>query len=186
LRNSVIKVLKKEKVSGSLLDVGCGPGWFLMDVHRAFPDMSLTGCDLSERMVWHATKNLELKAEIITGDAQNLPFPDNSFDAVTSTLAFHHFPEPVKAITEFHRVLKPSGLMVIEDGRRDCNAFTLGFIRFVTKFIVPKPLRSTNEPLGSLLASFTLDECKQIMEQSPFEKWSVSGGSSQILITARK
>ena len=103
----------KTKPEGSLLDVGCGGGWFLRDVNKKYPHLKLTGCDLSEPMLVYSKNLLGDNATIVKGDAQNLPFQDNSFDYITSTLAFHHFPEPDKAISEFWRVLKPNGF----DGR---------------------------------------------------------------------
>lgn len=178
--------LKSENPTGSLLDVGCGGGWFLRDIHRAFPKLKLTGCDLSERMVGFAKRNLKDRADIFIGDAQNLPFESGTFDVVASTLAFHHFPEPLKALSEFHRILKPSGLMVVSDARRDCSQRAFSFVKFITRRIVPKALRKTNEPLGSLMASFTLEEYNGLMKQTPFHPWRVIGGSFMATLVGRK
>ena len=186
-RCSVVKALKKEKATaGKLLDVGCGPGWFLKDLIKTFQNIDFTGCDLSERMVFHAKNNLSPKVNVVVGDAQNLPFADDSFDIVTSTLAFHHFPQPDKAISEFHRVLKPNGLMVVADARRDCSGFVWSLIGFVTRHIVPKPLRYANEPFGSFQAAMTVDESKAIMQNSAFSNWKVSSNPFVMTIVARK
>ncbi|NTU61294.1 MAG: class I SAM-dependent methyltransferase [Caldiserica bacterium] len=182
----MVKALRKEKVSGKLLDVGCGPGWFLKDLDKVFPSIEFTGCDLSERMVFHARNNLPSKVKVVAGDAQNLPFSDNSFDVVTSTLAFHHFPQPGKVISEFHRVLKPNGLMIVADARRDCNGFIWSLVRFLTKFIVPKALRFANEPMGSFHAALTVDESKTIMEKSAFINWEIKTSPAVMTIIARK
>ena len=187
LRGSVIKALRKENATaGKLLDVGCGPGWFLKDLIKSFQNMDFTGCDLSDRMVFHARNNLPSKVEVVVGDAQNLLFPNNSFDIVTSTLAFHHFPQPDKAISEFHRVLKPKGLMIVTDARRDCSSFVWGLIRFLTRYIVPKPLRFANEPFGSFQAALTIGESKKIMSKSTFSNWKISSSPFLMTIIGRK
>lgn len=186
-RSSVVKAIKKEKATaGKLLDVGCGPGWFLKDLVKTFQNIEFTGCDLSERMVYHAKNNLSPKVNVVVGDAQNLPFPSNSFDIVTSTLAFHHFPQPDKAISEFHRVLKPNGLMIVADARRDCSSFVWCLVGFVTRHIVPKPLRFANEPFGSFQAAMTVDESKEIMNKSTFTGFKISSNPFVMTIIGRK
>lgn len=185
-RKLAMSAVIKAKPEGSLLDVGCGGGWFLRDVNKRYPHLKLTGCDLSEPMLVYSKKLLGVKATIVEGDAQNLPFRDNTFDCVTSTLAFHHFPYPDKSISEFRRVLKPNGLMAVTDFRRDCSSWTRAFLGFVTKYVVPRIMKDTNEPLGSLLAAMTYEECKTIMANSAFTDYKVTGNGWQILITARK
>jgi len=49
------------------------------------------------------------------GDVEHLPFKDSSFHVVTCRFSFHHFPEPLKSISEMARVLKTGGKLVIED-----------------------------------------------------------------------
>lgn len=187
LRSSVIKALEKEgATAGRLLDVGCGPGWFLKDLIKTFRNIDFTGCDLSERMVYHAKNNLSPKVNIVVGDAQNLPFADNSFDIITSTLAFHHFPKPDKAISEFHRVLKPNGVMIVADARRDCSSFVWSMVGFVTRHIVPKPLRFANEPFGSFQAALTVDESKEIMNKSTFTGFKINSNPFVMTIIGRK
>ena len=185
-RRQALLALKGENPSGSLLDVGCGGGWFLKDIHRALPKIALTGCDLSERMVQNAERNLKGKAKIYIGDAQNLPFESGTFDVVTSTLAFHHFPEPLKALTEFYRILKPSGLMVVSDFRRDCAGWFCKLIKFIGRYILPKKFREVNEPLGSIMAAFTLDEYNELMKQTSFHPWEIISNSYQATLVGRK
>ena len=185
-RKLAMSAVIKARPVVSLLDVGCGGGWFLRDVNRKFPHLKLTGCDLSEPMLVYSKNLLRDKATIVRGDAQNLPFSDESFDCVTSTLAFHHFPEPDKAISEFRRVLIPNGLMAVTDFRWDCSSWARAFLGFVTKYVVPRIMKDTNEPLGSLLAAMTLEECKTIMAKSAFTDYKVTANGWQILITARR
>lgn len=62
-----------------------------------------------------AAKQILLNMDFMQGDAEKLPFSDNSFDIVISRLAFHHFPNPKRCFSEMARVLKTGGKMVVID-----------------------------------------------------------------------
>ena len=62
-----------------------------------------------------AAKQILLNMDFVQGDAEKLPFSDNSFDIVISRLAFHHFPNPKRCFSEMARVLKTDGKMVVID-----------------------------------------------------------------------
>lgn len=99
---------------GSLLDIGTGPGWLLVDLHRERPDARLAGVDISPAMVSRARENLAgagcLGAiQIRQAAADSLPFPDGSFDAVVGTGSLHHWRQPARGLDEVYRVLKPGG-----------------------------------------------------------------------------
>jgi ubiquinone/menaquinone biosynthesis C-methylase UbiE len=94
----------------SVLDVGCGQG---VDLARyAMAGASVTGVDLTPRHVELARAHmgsLGLKAEVVEGDAEALPFPDRSFDRVSSNGVLHHTPDMPAALREIRRVLRPGG-----------------------------------------------------------------------------
>jgi ubiquinone/menaquinone biosynthesis C-methylase UbiE len=93
-----------------VLDVGCGQG---IDVYRyALAGAQATGIDLTPRHVELARAHLaamELEAEILEGDAEELPFEDAAFDRVSSNGVLHHTPDMPAALREILRVLKPGG-----------------------------------------------------------------------------
>ena len=93
-----------------VLDVGCGQG---IDVYRyALAGAEATGIDLTPRHVDLARQHLEamgLQAEILQGDAERLPFADDSFDRVSSNGVLHHTPDMPAALSEIRRVLTPGG-----------------------------------------------------------------------------
>jgi ubiquinone/menaquinone biosynthesis C-methylase UbiE len=96
------------------LEIGVGLG----SDHQQLAEAGaiLTGIDLTPRAVGHTQRRFELfglKSELQVGDAENLPFPDASFDAVYSWGVLHHSPDTQKAIQEVHRVLKPGGFAKI-------------------------------------------------------------------------
>jgi ubiquinone/menaquinone biosynthesis C-methylase UbiE len=93
-----------------VLDVGCGQG---IDVAQyAMAGATSTGVDLTPRHVDLARAHLAamgLNANIVRGDAETLPFPDTSFDRVSSNGVLHHTPDLPAALAEIRRVLRPGG-----------------------------------------------------------------------------
>ncbi|MBD2451659.1 methyltransferase domain-containing protein [Nostoc sp. FACHB-152] len=89
-----------------LLDVACGTGW--LSAAAVERQAIVTGLDLAENMVAIARVRCP-QAQFYTGDALDLPFDSNQFEAVVCNLGILHFPEPEKAIAESFRVLKSGG-----------------------------------------------------------------------------
>lgn len=95
-----------------ILDVGCGPGfWVRYFLRQGFKHVS--ACDLTSTAVKLATRSLELfglsGAKIQVGNAEALPFDSGSFDHVNCQGVIHHTPNTAQCVREFHRVLKPGG-----------------------------------------------------------------------------
>jgi ubiquinone/menaquinone biosynthesis C-methylase UbiE len=92
------------------IDVGCGNGAFTeVLIARASP-AAVTGIDPSDGQISYArTRSGAAMAKFQVADAQNLPFPDNSFDAASMALVIAFVPDPVKAAAEMARVVKPGG-----------------------------------------------------------------------------
>jgi len=98
----------------SLLDVGCGTG-FLMELLAKQRSARYCGADLSDGMIRVAKEKRIDGAEFVVSSADKLPYPDESFDVVTCSQSFHHYPYPEKAMQEAKRVLKPGGLYILSD-----------------------------------------------------------------------
>ncbi len=98
-----------------LLDAGCGTGAMLGMFRRDYPDKNYTGVDFSEKMIETAKKKRMEGICFVAGDCENLPFADNSFDAVTCSMSFHHYPNPEKFFLSLHRVLRPGGRLILRD-----------------------------------------------------------------------
>jgi len=99
---------------GKLLEIGCGLGTDLLQFARGGAEV--TGVDLTPVSIELVKKRFALygvPVEAQVADAENLPFSDNSFDAVYSFGVLHHTPDTQKAIDEIHRVLKPGGRAII-------------------------------------------------------------------------
>jgi ubiquinone/menaquinone biosynthesis C-methylase UbiE len=101
----------------SLLDAGCGTGALLEAVAATIPDTHLYGVDLSVQMVAIAQRRLAQMAVIEVADAETLPLPDGTVDAVTCVDSFHHYPHPDAALLEFRRVIRPGGSLILAEWR---------------------------------------------------------------------
>lgn len=103
-----------------VLDVGCGTGYFARRITPVVqPGGSVLGIDPSQPMLDYATEHSPANCTFQVGGAEDLPFPDASFDLVVSSLAFHHFPvdRRADAVREMFRVLRPGGRVFIADFR---------------------------------------------------------------------
>jgi ubiquinone/menaquinone biosynthesis C-methylase UbiE len=102
-----------------LLDVACGTGAALHQVAKAHPQLSYFGIDLSPHYARHARHQLADVAQlaIAVENAEAMPFSDASFDVVTCVYLFHELPRKVRrrVAAEMLRVLRPGGLLVVED-----------------------------------------------------------------------
>lgn len=103
-----------------ILDVGCGTGKFTFSLYEFDSNLKIHGVDLSEDMIGKAKSKLrDEPIEFKVGDVENLPYESGSFDAITCSHSFHHYPDQRKALSEMHRVLKKNGKLMIIDGCRD-------------------------------------------------------------------
>ncbi|MGH7999185.1 MAG: class I SAM-dependent methyltransferase, partial [Brasilonema sp.] len=125
-----------ERVS-TVLDVGCGIGhWGQMLADILSANAKITGIDKEAQWMEEARKrakalNLAERYNYTQGDAQELPFEDNSFDFVTCQTLLIHMKHPQLVITEMVRVLKPGGLLVVVEpnnlvGSLISNSLTFG------------------------------------------------------------
>lgn len=98
-----------------VLDVGCGTGAVLELLHEQYPHKQLTGLDLTPKMIEVACAKQLDNINFIVGDAENLPFEPQSFDAVLCSNSFHHYPHPDRFFAEAARVLRPGGRLILRD-----------------------------------------------------------------------
>ena len=106
-----------------VLEVGCGPGHLSIRMARRL-DLDVTGLDLDPAMIEVARTNAESAADnvrrqpaFVLGDVASIPFPDESFDLVVSTLSMHHWADPRAGLSEIGRVLRPGGRVLVWDLR---------------------------------------------------------------------
>ncbi len=104
--------LARVKPGATLLDVGCGTGVVALTAARGGARVS--GVDLTPELIERAKQNaalMKLEANWAVGDAEQLPYPDASFDVVVSQFGHMFAPRPDVTVKEMHRVLKPGGTL---------------------------------------------------------------------------
>jgi ubiquinone/menaquinone biosynthesis C-methylase UbiE len=108
-----------------LIDLGCGTGRFLDFVKQAWPRLPALGLDLSHAYLKHARQHLDrwARMNLVVANAEAIPAPDNSSDAVTSIFTMHELPPEVRrtVIAEAARVLKPGGRLVLIDSLQSAD-----------------------------------------------------------------
>jgi len=103
-----------------VLDVGCGTGNLLRSTGRRHRKVELVGLDPDPKMLARAgrkARRVRLTMRLDRGFAQELPYPDGSFDRVFSSLMLHHLDTASKdeLLSEVRRVLRPDGMLVLAD-----------------------------------------------------------------------
>ena len=115
-RKKVVKIISKNNPQ-QILDIATGTGDLAIMMTSLNPK-KIIGLDISEGMLSIgkqkiAKAKLNDKIEMIVGDSENMPFKDNTFDAITVSFGVRNFANLDKGLSEIRRVLKPSGTFVI-------------------------------------------------------------------------
>lgn len=171
------QLVEKIPANGKVLEIAPGPGYFCMELAR-LGSYQITGLDISKSFVEIARKNAAeagLNIDFREGNASALPFADNTFDFIFCQAAFKNFSQPVMAIAEMYRVLRPGGVSVIADLRRDASAPEIdqevkgmGLGR-LNEFLV----RWTFDQM-LLKSAYSIDEMKNLISQTRFGKCKIS------------
>lgn len=130
------KIVSKLRGTLAILDVGCGEGrltWYLAQQ----TGREIIGVDLS-RSGFRKAKRVAHQAGVghlvrcVKSDAHHLNFPNGQFDVVVLSYSLHHIEDPLTALQEIHRVLRPSGTIMVSEHEvkeggtlGDCHQFTL-------------------------------------------------------------
>ncbi|MBI4387554.1 MAG: methyltransferase domain-containing protein [Candidatus Omnitrophica bacterium] len=123
------------KGSERILDVACGTGVLEQMLVSGHLNQSITGIDISEKMLAVAKQKLGGYPNLtfLKGSASQIPLPDDHFDIVVCANSFHYFDKPLVCLNEMRRVLKTEGRIVILDWCRDylicrvCDLFLKAF-----------------------------------------------------------
>ncbi len=156
---SLNEVLETMDLQGdeAVLDVPCGTGELEQRLLAEWPDLSITGVDISREMLAQAMiKEGASRVCWIEADVTEIPMPDQSVDRVICANSFHYFRTPNDALSEMRRVLRPDGRLVLLDWCDDywaCKACSLW-------------LRLTDVAFHR---TYPLKACVELVEENGFE-----------------
>ncbi len=131
-----------------ILDIATGTGDLALLLARKVPGLRITASDLSVRMLGRARRKFvrhrRASIQVMEADAMQLPFGDETFDAVTVAFGIRNVPDPVRAFSEVWRVLKPGGCFYMLEFGQSQSRLIAGFMRIYYRTVIPV--------LGSLVA----------------------------------
>lgn len=139
-RKKVTKIVSRNNPK-QILDIATGTGDLALMMSQLNPDR-IVGLDISAGMLEVgkqkiAKANLSDTIEMVVGDSENMPFEDNTFDAITVSFGVRNFANLDKGLKEIRRVLKPNGtFVVLETSNPTKFPFKQGY-KFYTSFILP-------------------------------------------------
>lgn len=139
-RKKVVQLVSKNNPK-QILDIATGTGDLAIMMSQLNPD-KIIGLDISAGMLdvgkrKIANVNLSDKIDMVVGDSENMPFNDNTFDAITVSFGVRNFANLDKGLTEIKRVLKPGGtFVVLETSNPTKFPFKQGY-KFYTTYILP-------------------------------------------------
>ena len=173
----------------SVLEVAPGPGYFAIELAK-LGHYEITGLDISETFVEIARANAvqaDVTVDFRRGNASSMPFEDQTFDYVLCRAAFKNFTDPVGALQEMHRVLKPGGRAMIIDLRKDASWSS---IKQAAKEMHLGPVNGMITKLTFrfmlLPRAYTKREFEQLILQTPFRKVHSDESSIGLEILLRK
>jgi len=140
MRDGAIEILHGWDLSKAktLLDVGCGSGQTAIPAAKT--GLQVTGVDIAENLIEHARKQAskaKLNIQFDVGDAEQLPYTDNSFDAAISMIGAMFAPQPDRVSSEFARVLKSGGKLYMANWT--ATSMPAQMFKCVTEITPPPP-----------------------------------------------
>ena len=105
------------------LDVGCGTGWAVREAAKRLRSGKACGIDISPKMIEKASAQTSKLSniEFRVATAEAIPYPDECLSSILCTSSFHHYQNPLRALSEMKRVMKQGGKLVILDSARDIS-----------------------------------------------------------------
>lgn len=126
----------------TILDVATGTGDFAIMTYKLLKPEKITGVDISKGMLEIgkekiARESLTSFINLMEGDSENLPFDNNSFDAITVSFGVRNFQNLEQGIAEMHRVLKPGGKLIVLEFSRPKNPVFKQLYKIYMQVVTP-------------------------------------------------
>jgi ubiquinone/menaquinone biosynthesis C-methylase UbiE len=158
------------------LDVACGPGIVVEALARVAGEV--VGCDITPAMVEKTRQRCAAaglaNVRCMPGRAEDLPFDDASFDVVVSRSAVHHFVDPVAALREMARVVKPGGRVVTVDvtsAESPADAALHNALETLRDPSHTRMLPKSELHRSLTLAGLAVQECLEWTNHREFDEW---------------
>lgn len=121
--NDLARLLPFRPVRPAILDIGCGRGNSFALLQTQFQPQHIAGIEIDPALLADAVRagsQCSCRVDVTLGNAEQLPYPDASFDVLFCHQSFHHIVKHREAMQEFYRVLKPGGLLLFAES---CKRF---------------------------------------------------------------
>lgn len=163
----------------NVLEVAPGPGFFAIELAK-LGDFRITGLDISQTLVEIAKENARnegVNIDFFLGNAAAMPFADKSFDIAYCSAAFKNFSEPVKALDEMHRVLRPGGTAIVADLCKDASLDEIDtYVKQSGRSKIDAWLTKWTFRHLLLKRAYTKDDFKRMAQSSRFGKCEITAG----------
>ncbi len=185
MKEEASEVFKFIKDGDSVLEVASGPGYLSIEIAKS-GKYKVTGVDISKDLVTIAAANAKeagVKVDFIEGNASQLPFKENTFHFIICVLSFKNFKEPVIALKEMHRILKPGGTALIMDLNR--NAPKQVMKEFVKSFGM-KGISAFIARVMQTNGAYTRKEYEAFISQTEFKEYDIKNSRMGFSIYLKK
>ena len=141
-RRVALRMLRERGIPGRVLDVATGTADLALALAADLPEAEVIGVDLSEGMLGVGRQKVErnglrARVRLEQADAENLPFEDGSFDAVTVAFGVRNFENLDKGLGELQRVLRPGGHLMVLEFSRPTSPLVNGLMNLYSRSLMP-------------------------------------------------
>ena len=141
-RRVALRMLRERGIPGRVLDVATGTADLALALAADLPEAEVIGVDLSEGMLGVGRQKVErnglrARVRLEQADAENLPFEDGAFDAVTVAFGVRNFENLDKGLGELQRVLRPGGHLMVLEFSRPTSPLVKGLMNLYSRSLMP-------------------------------------------------
>ncbi len=184
----MMRALARRPPQGTIIDLGCGAGYLAARIARRYPARRVIGVDVNSDMLATARRNWSpaefANLSLVFGDAGRLPLATGSADTIVSSISLHHWQEPLAAFVEIRRVLRPDGVFLLFDVRRDAPRAAYWTLA-IGQWFSPPAIRRTNGAVGSFWSAYTVPELIGLLSQAGLGVPRVGRGPVWFLFSVR-
>lgn len=169
------------KEDDCIVDVGCGSGLVSIAILKKLTRVSVVGVEPSEDMRKVSLSNASEagiidRFRVVEGLSESLPFEDESVDVVVSRYSLPYWPDPNKSFSEFFRVLRPGGVVVLEALNAEFSTLKLWLVG----------LHMVGKRSGLGVAKYHIDAYKSAYSKAEVEEFFLTSGFTVERVEAKK